>query len=257
MSVQFSKDGAIGYVTLDRPPANSYESSFVEALGDAVRAAADDGDVRVVILRSANEKFFSAGADVKAFTERDPDGNMAMVTRAHEVLNAVAGIGKLFVAQIGGHALGGGLEIALACDLRFAAEGGYRIGLPEATLGLLPGTGGTQRLPRLIGPSRALDLMVSGRTLSPAEAHALGIVDRLVPPGELEQTVLEYARAIAGGAPLAVANIKAAVWKGLELPLDEALALEREHIAPLFASADGREGMQAFVEKRSPNFRGA
>src|SRR5262249_43496824 len=153
-------------------------------MGAAVEAAAADAAVKGVIVRSASKRFFCAGADIKAFLANDTAGNMKMIERGHEALAAIARVPKLFIAPIEGHARGGGLEIALACDLRFGARGTYKLGVPEVTLGLLPGNGGTQRLPRLIGVAKALDLMVTGRAVSPGEAHNLGILNRLFAPGE-------------------------------------------------------------------------
>jgi len=256
VAVTYANDDGVGVITLDRPPANSYEDEFVEELDAAVRAAGADDGVAAVVVRSASERFFSAGADVKTFAGRGDDENMAMVRRAHAALDAMAAQPKVFVAEIGGHALGGGLEIALACDLRFGAEGSYRIGLPEVTLGLLPGTGGTQRLPRLIGRGRALDRMLTGQTMTPREAFDLGVLDRLVPAGELAGTCRDFARTLAQGARLAVAHIKRAVTEGTELPLPDALRVELDLVAPLFASADAHEGMQAFLDKRAPRFGG-
>ncbi len=253
MSVDYSSDGGVGVITLHRPPANSYEFSFVTALGEAVEAAASD---TAVVVRSGLEKFFSAGADVKAFAEGDPQTNAGLARQAHGVLDAIAAARPVFIAEIAGHALGGGLEIALGCDLRFGAEGSYRVGLPEVTLGLLPGTGGTQRLPRLIGRGRALDRMLTGATMTPQEAYDLGVLDRLLPAEELAEHTMSYARSLAQGAPLAIASIKQAVVQGMDLPLREALSNEIDLVAPLFASADGREGMQAFMEKRKPRFTG-
>jgi enoyl-CoA hydratase/carnithine racemase len=245
----------IGWITLDRPPANSYDAAFLEELDAAIGQVAE-AEVSVAVVRSASERFFSAGADVKGFLERSADDNHAMVRRAHQVLNRFAAEPPLFIAAIAGHALGGGYEIALACDIRVAAEGGYRIGLPEVTLGLLPGTGGTQRLPRLIGRGRALELMTTGRTVAPQEAERLGMVDRLVPAGEFEQAVADLAAGLAGGAPLAVAAITRAVNDGLERPLADGLERELEELAPLFASEDAREGMTAFTERRPPSYSG-
>jgi enoyl-CoA hydratase/carnithine racemase len=255
MAVTAEVRDRVGWITLDRPPANSYDAGFLEELDQAIGQVAE-AEVAVAVVRSASERFFSAGADVKAFLERSADDNMVMCRRAHQVLDRFAAEAPLFVAAIAGHALGGGYEIALACDIRVAAEGRYRIGLPEVTLGLLPGTGGTQRLPRLIGRGRALELMTTGRTVTPAEAERLGMVDRLVPAGEFDQAVADLAASLAGGAPLAVAAITRAVNDGLDRPLPDALDRELEELAALFASEDAREGMTAFTEKRPPKFSG-
>jgi enoyl-CoA hydratase/carnithine racemase len=256
MAVTFSTEGGIGTITLDKPPANSYDLEFIAELADAVRAAADDDEVMVVVVRSASERFFSAGADVKAFNENTVEANMEMIQLSHETLSSIATIPKIFIAEINAHALGGGLEIALACDLRFAAEGDYRLGTPEVTLGVLPGNGGTQRLPRLIGWSRALELMVTGRTVTPAEALELGIVNTIFPAGELREKTLEYAHALAAGATKAIGNIKLAVHEGLAVGLEDGLERERELVEALFSSEDGREGIAAFAEKRKPVFSG-
>lgn len=257
MAVEFSSKGGIGFITLDRPPANSYEAGFVSELGDAVAAAANDAEVKAVVVRSALEKFFCAGADIKAFTENSPGANVKMVNASHEVLSSIARIPKIFMAEIGGHALGGGLEIAMACDLRFGAEGEYKLGVPESQLGLLPGNGGTQRLPRLIGWSRALDLMITGRTLSPDEALELGILNRVVPADRLKAETREYASRLATGALKAIGSIKLAVHETLEVPLEHGLERERELMAELFLSEDAKEGLAAFVEKRKPAFTGS
>ena len=257
MAVDFSRDGAIGYITLDKPPANSYDSAMVEEFGDAVQEAGADDAVKAVILRSASDKFFSAGADVKAFMASSPEDNLAMVETSHGALARIAAIPKVFIALIQGHALGGGLELALACDLRFAAQGGYKLGVPEVTLGLLPGNGGTQRLPRLIGASRALELMVTGRQVAPDEALELGIVNRVLPAEEAEAETRAFAEQLAGGATKAIANIKRAVWEGIDRPLEEGLARERELVGELFRSDDAREGLGAFLEKREPAWTGA
>jgi enoyl-CoA hydratase/carnithine racemase len=256
MAVTFAAEDGVGVVTLDKPPANSYDLPFIEELREAVQAAADDDAVKVVVLRSASEKFFSAGADVKAFNENTVEANMDMIRASHETLSSIATIPKVFIAEINAHALGGGLEIALACDLRFAAEGEYRLGTPEVTLGVLPGNGGTQRLPRLIGWSRALDLMVTGRTVTPAEALELGIVNTVFPVDELHEKTLEYARTLSSGATKAIGNIKLAVHEGLSAGLELGLEREREHVEELFRSEDGREGIAAFTEKRKPVFSG-
>jgi enoyl-CoA hydratase len=257
MAVTFSVDEGIGTITLDKPPANSYDLDYVQELDAAVQQAAEDDAVKVVLVRSASEKFFCAGADVKAFQAGPHERNMAMIETSHRTLSSIARIPKIFIAEINGHALGGGLEIPLACDLRFAAEGEYRLGTPEATLGLLPGNGGTQRLPRLIGRSRALDLMITGRTVTPLEAYELGIVDAVFPADQLHEKTLEYAQKLASGAAKAIGNIKLAVNEGIDDGLERGLERERELVEELFLSEDGREGLAAFSEKRQPAFKGA
>ena len=255
MAVTAEVKDRVGWITMDRPPANSYDAAFLEELDRCVGEVAE-AEVAVAVIRSASDKFFSAGADVKAFLERSPEDNMVMCRRAHQVLGRFADEAPLFVAAIAGHALGGGYEIALACDIRIAAEGRYRIGLPEVTLGLLPGTGGTQRLPRLIGRGRALELMTTGRTVGPAEAERIGMVDRLVPAATFDQAVAELAAGLAAGAPLAIAAITRVVNDGLERSLEDALERELQELAALFASEDAREGMTAFTEKRPPSYNG-
>jgi enoyl-CoA hydratase/carnithine racemase len=254
MAVEYAREDSIGFITLNRPPANSYDYGVIEALRRAIEAAAGDADARVVIVRSAIDRFFCGGADIKAFSENSPERNMEMCRLAHNTLGRIAAIPKVFIAQIQGHALGGGLEIPLACDLRFGADGDYFLGVPEVTLGLLPGNGGTQRLPRLIGWSRALDLMVTGRRLAPKEAYQLGILDRLFAREQIEAETRAYAQALVGGSASAIGSIKLAVQQGRELALDEGLRIERELLDGLFRSADGREGVKAFVEKRKPAF---
>jgi enoyl-CoA hydratase/carnithine racemase len=257
VAVDFSVEGAVGYITLDKPPANSYDKAFMEELSAAVDAAAGDDGVKAVIVRSASKRFFCAGADIKAFLANDTAGNMAMIELGHDVLARIATIPKVFIAQVEGHALGGGLEISLACDLRFGARGSYKLGVPEVTLGLLPGNGGTQRLPRLIGASRALELMVTGRQVSPGEAHALGILNHLFAAGDTADQTRSFAERLAAGAAAAIGEIKLATHSGLDAPLADGLARERAGIARLFETADAREGLGAFAEKRRPEFSGA
>ncbi len=243
-----------GTITLDNPPANSYDIDYMRELAEAIDAASADDAVRVVVVRSASEKFFCAGADIKRFLANDLDANMDMIRLAHEALASIARSPKLFVACISGHALGGGLEIALACDVRYAVEGLYRLGTPEVTLGLLPGNGGTQRLPRLIGVGPALELLTTGRTLLPEEARALGLVSQLFADQEAFDEHVTGLRALP---PLALANIKRAVFGGVELPLADGLALERDLMEELFRSDDAREGLTAFSEKRTAEFTGS
>lgn len=254
--VSLTRDGALGIITLNRPPANSYNLAFVRDLAAAVDQIGDDDSIRGVVVKSALAKFFSAGADVKAFGENTHAGNMQMINAEHVALEKIEQTPKIFIAMIAAHCLGGGLEIALACDLRFGGAGDYKLGLPEVTLGLLPGNGGTQRLPRLIGKSKALELMITGRTLTPQEALSHGILDRLISMEELEEQTMGYARRLASGASFAVGCIKQAVNQGMQLPLHEALAYERDLTAQLFKSEDAHEGITAFVEKRNPAYKG-
>jgi enoyl-CoA hydratase/carnithine racemase len=240
---------AVAHVTLDNPPANSYDVEVMRRFAADVDAAIES-DARVVIVRSASEKFFSAGADVKRFLDGDVEANMEMIRTSQAAFRRMAAAEQVFVAHVSGHALGGGLEIALACDVRLAAPGSYKFGTPEVTLGLLPGNGGTQRLTRLLGPSRAMDLLLTGRTFSPEEALDWGLVAALVDADGAR----EYAERLAAGPKLAIAAIKRCVHEGGQLPLDEGLALEAELVERLFRSEDAHEGLTAFVEKRKPQF---
>jgi enoyl-CoA hydratase/carnithine racemase len=243
---------SVAYVTLDNPPANSYDLEVMRHFAADVDEAIGS-DARVVIVRSASEKFFSAGADVKKFLDGDVQSKMEMIRTSQAAFRRMAAAAQVFVAHIAGHALGGGLEIALACDVRLAAPGRYKLGTPEVTLGLLPGNGGTQRLTRLLGPSRAMHLLLTGSTFGPDEALEWGLVSALTD----EDGAREYAERLAGGAKLAIASIKRAVHEGTQLPLDEGLALEGELIERLFRSRDATEGLTAFLEKREPEFVGA
>jgi enoyl-CoA hydratase/carnithine racemase len=243
---------SVAAVTLDNPPANSYDLAVMRKFAADVDAAIGS-DARVVIVRSASEKFFSAGADVKKFLAGDVDTNMEMIRTSQAAFRRMAAADQVFIAHINGHALGGGLELALACDVRLAVPGSYKLGTPEVTLGLLPGNGGTQRLTRFLGPSRAMDLLITGRTFGPAEALEWGLVSALVDADGAR----EYAERLAVGPKLAIAAIKRCVHEGGQLPLEDGLALEAASIERLFRSRDANEGLTAFVEKRNPDFVGA
>jgi enoyl-CoA hydratase/carnithine racemase len=254
--IDLSLHDRVAYITMKRAPVNSYNLSFIQELEEALKIIEDNPQIRVAIIQSGLSGFFSAGADIRVLLNSTKDTNIRMIQSAQRVFSRIADIPKIFVAQINGHALGGGLELALACDFRFAADGNYRIGLPEVTLGLLPGNGGTQRLPRLIGWVRALDLMLSGKLLSPTEAYHLGIVDRLFPADALASETLKFANSLARGAFKAVAAIKLAVRRGMDRPLAEGLALELNLVSALLDTEDAREGLNAFLEKRPPQFKG-
>jgi enoyl-CoA hydratase/carnithine racemase len=255
MAVRLEKEGSVGVIVLDRPPVNSYDYSFLREFGSAVDEARWDEDVAAVVVASASEKFFSAGADVSAFQAGSQRQRAMTALLAHEVFRKLEYSPMVFVAAIAGHALGGGLELALACDLRFGARGSYRIGLPEVTLGLFPGSGGTQRLPRLVGLSRGLDMIVSGETLSPEQAREAGLLDRLYDDGAAcRAAAVEYCAKLAEGPREAIGHAKVVTSVGFGGPLDLGLAMEREAIARIFASADAAEGIQAFSQKRPPQF---
>jgi enoyl-CoA hydratase/carnithine racemase len=257
MAVRLEKQGGVGILVLDRPPANSYDDEFLRSFAGAVDDARADQDIQAVVVTSASEKFFSAGADVGAFAAGSARSRMMTALLAHEAFRKLENTPFVFIAAITGHCLGGGFELALACDLRFAAEGSYQIGLPEVNLGLFPGSGGTQRLPRLVGLSKGLDLIATATTMNPAEAKALGLVDRLFPDAAACRAgALEYAAKLAAGPSVAIGHAKLAITQGYGTPLDVGLAIEREAIGRVFVSADADEGIKAFGEKRKPNFKG-
>ncbi|HYM50782.1 MAG TPA: enoyl-CoA hydratase/isomerase family protein [Candidatus Limnocylindrales bacterium] len=255
VSVSRERDG-IALVHLNRPPANTYNKAFIDDLNAAIDEVRFDESLHAAILVSDLPKFFSAGADINMFRSTSPKTRAMTILHAHEVLLKMEHTPKVFIAAIAGHALGGGLEIALATDFRFAAEGDYRIGVPEVTLGVLPGNGGTQRLPRLIGAQRAMELLLTGKPVDPATAHTLGIVDRLLPADRLLPEAIDFAASLAKGPTAATGEIKTVVKEGVELPLSGALAFERGGIFRLFQTHDAKEGMDAFAEKRKPVWKG-
>lgn len=256
MAVKFEREGAVGSITLDNPPANSYDLEVMSEFSAAVEDALA-GEARVVIIRSAGEKFFCGGADVKKFLEGDVEANMKMIEVSQAAFKRMEDSPVVFIAHVNGHAMGGGLELVLACDLRYANEGSYRLGTPEVTLGLLPGNGGTQRLPRLVGPSRGMELLITGRTFSPDEGLAMGLFGAVFPGETAAADVDKIASRLAAGPPLAIAAIKRCVREGGAGSLAEGLELEAEQVELLFRSDDAREGLTAFVEKRAPEFKGS
>ena len=257
MPVRLEKEGLVGIIVLDRPPANSYDYEFLRQFASAIDDARADADVNAVVVESSSPKFFSAGADVGGFARGTDRSRLMTALLAHETFRKMENTPMVFVAAISGHCLGGGLELALACDLRFAAEGGYQIGLPETNLGLFPGSGGTQRLPRLVGLSKGLDLIANATTMSPSEAKEIGLVDRVFPDaGACREAAIEYAAKLAAGPTVAIGHAKLAITHGYGAPLDVGLAIEREAIARVFASDDAEEGIKAFGEKRKAEFHG-
>ncbi len=257
MPVRLEKEGGVGLLVLDRPPANSYDYAFLRSLAGAIDDARADEDIHAVVVTSASEKFFSAGADVTAFAAGTTRSRVMTALLAHETFRKMENTPFIFIAAIAGHCLGGGFELALACDLRFASEGSYQIGLPETNLGLFPGSGGTQRLPRLVGLSKGMDMILNATTVPPAKAHELGLVDRLFPDAAAcREGAIEYAAKIAAGPSVALGHAKLSITQGFGAPLDLGLALEREAISRVFVSKDANEGIKAFGEKRKADFTG-
>ncbi len=256
--VRYSVRDGVGVLELDAPPANTYTYEMMRQLDDAILSARFDPAVHVVVLRGHGDKFFSAGADIAMLSEADRHFKYCFCLHANETLNRLEHTPKLVIAALNGHAVGGGLEIALAADIRLARKDGGKIGLPEVHLGVLPGTGGTQRLSRLLGRSRAIELMALGTTMTADEAHAAGLVHRVLEHEEFWDEVLAYAAQFVPprGASRAVGLIKRAVVSGSECGFAEGLALERELQQRLFESEDASEGLDAYREKRKPQFRG-
>ena len=251
----------IAVITLTAPPANTYSYEMMRQLDAAVLDARMDEAVHVIVLRGAGEKFFCAGSDIRLLASMTPRYKYYFCLHANETLNRLEQTPKLVIAALNGHAVGGGLEVAMAADLRFARKGAGKIGLPEVGLGVLPGSGGTQRLTRLLGKARALELMVSGRLFEFEEARDLGLVNDVVEAPDAE-SFMDKVRARArefvppARASRAVGLIKRAVQTGAEVAFTEALALERELQQQLFESEDAREGLAANLEKRKPSFKG-
>lgn len=256
--IDYRVENGIAIIELNDPPANTYSYEMMRQLDEAILSARFDDHVHVLIIRGAGEKFFSAGANIKMLSEVSPQFKYNFCLHANETLNRLEHTPKLVIAALNGHTVGGGLEVALACDIRIAKKDGGKIGLPEINLGVLPGTGGTQRLCRLIGKSRALELMVTGRTFSFEEALEMGLINYIFEEGDFFKQVLEYAQQFVppNKASKAAGRIKRAVQSGLEISFAEALALERELQQQLFLSEDAKEGLSAYVEKRMPKFCG-
>jgi len=246
----------VGYIEIGKPKANTYDLAMMREIDEAVEEFRFDENARVVVLTSTVPGFFSAGADIEMLKTSQPDFKAMFCLHFQETLNKFASTPKIVIAAINGHCVGGGLEIALSTDLRMMAKDSGKIGLPEVTLGVLPGTGGTQRLPRLIGSSRALDMMITGKLLTPDEALAIGLVNYVYPKETFAKDVQAYASALAHGPARAVSLIKRSVLEGVEMPLIAGLALERELQNRLFVTEDAKEGLSAFVEKRKPTFKG-
>jgi enoyl-CoA hydratase/carnithine racemase len=255
--VRYRAEEGVAILELNNPPANTYSHEMMLQLDEAILRARFDETVHVLVLRGSGERFFCAGADIRMLSEVTPRFKYYFCLHANETLNRLEQTPKLVIAALNGHTVGGGLEVALAADIRIARRGAGKIGLPEVALGVLPGTGGTQRLSRLLGRSKALEMLVSGRTFSFDEAKEIGLVGQVFEADDFEKKVLEYAREFCPPrkAALAVGAIKRAVVSGLESSFAEGLALERELQQQLFTSEDAREGLAAYGEKRPADFK--
>ncbi len=257
MGVRLEKERGVGVIVLDKPPANSYDYAFLRELAGVIDDLRADDGINAAVVTSSSEKFFSAGADVGYFAKGTSRARAMLALLAHETFRKMENTPLVFIAAITGHCLGGGFELALACDLRFAAEGSYQVGLPETNLGLFPGSGGTQRLPRLVGLSRGMEMILGAETMTPDKAKEAGLVDRIFSDAAAcRQGAIDYAERIASGPSVALGHAKLAVTQGYGTPLDVGLALEREAIARVFVSGDADEGINAFTGKRKPAFKG-
>jgi enoyl-CoA hydratase len=255
--INYRVEAGLAWIEMTDPPANTYTYEMMQQMDAAILQARMDDAAHVIILRGAGEKFFSAGANIKMLASVTPEFKYYFCLHANETLMRLEQTPKLVIAALNGHTVGGGLEIALAADIRLARRDAGKIGLPEVSLGVLPGTGGTQRLSRLIGKSRSIELMATGRTFSFEEAEEIGLVNQVLDRDNFFDEVTAYARQFLppAKAARAVGRIKRAVCSGLEVPLGEGLAIERELQQLLFQSQDAHEGLKAYIEKRKPSFQ--
>lgn len=259
--VQYQAHDGVAVLTLNDPPANTYSYEMMQELDRAILTARMDESVNVIVITGQGDKFFCAGANIQMLSTVTPEFKYYFCLHANETLSRLEQTPKLVIAAINGHCVGGGLEVAMAADIRIARKGAGKLGLPEVSLGVLPGTGGTQRLARLVGKSRAIELMVTGELFDFEKGLELGVVNHVFEGDAIEsfmQAVMTYARqfTLPGKAARAVGRIKRSVQTGAEIPFESALALERELQQQLFQSDDAREGLEAYVQKRPPQFKG-
>jgi enoyl-CoA hydratase/carnithine racemase len=250
--VQIVTEGSLATLTLDNPPVNALSLRLVEAIAAAIAELDDDEDIRAIVL-TGSERAFCAGADVREFAGKSPDAGAATIAAYCALMDRLARSATPTIAAIRGFCLGGGLELALACDFRVAARDA-QLGLPEVTLGLLPGAGGTQILPRLVGPRRGALLCLTGRPVDGERAYEWGLVEEIADSGETLATAAEIGRSLAGNARAAVARLRALLRASLELPLEEGNELERRAFLDALRSPDGGEGLTAFLERRAPRW---
>lgn len=259
--IEYRSSERVATITLNDPPANTYSYEMMLQLDQAILEARMDEMVQVIVITGSGEKFFCAGADIQMLSNVTPTFKYYFCLHANETMLRLEQTPKLVVAAINGHCVGGGLEVALAADLRVARKGAGKMGLPEVSLGVLPGTGGTQRLLRIVGKSKAVELMATGELFDFERGHALGLINQLVETesdSDFRGRVAEYARKFTSPAKaaFAVGRIKRSVQSGGEVSLESGLALERELQQQLFQSEDAKEGLDAYVSKRQAEFKG-
>src|SRR5436190_24014078 len=259
--VQYRVEDGVAVLTLNDPPANTYTHEMMQQLDAGILGARMDQSAHVIVITGGGEKFFCAGANINMLANATPEYKYYFCLHANETLSRLEQTPKLVIAAINGHCVGGGLEIALAADIRIARQNAGKLGLPEVSLGVLPGTGGTQRLARIVGKSKAIELMATGQLFDFERGLELGILNRVLEAETAEQfaqMVHEYAQQFTtpNKAAHAVGRIKRAVQTGSEISFESALALERELQQQLFQSEDAKEGLTAYVEKRKPAFKG-
>lgn len=253
-NISTEMDGDVLIFRLNRPPANAHNLQMIRELEALVTEVRFDDSVKACVMASASDKFFSAGADIQVIRDESGEQVGLLSQTSKEMIMKMRATPKVFVAAVNGHCMGGGLELALSCDVRIAGNGNWKVGLPEVNLGLIPGEGGTQLLGRIVGPSKALMLMVTGESFGPQRATELGLFDELVESERCLPRALEFAHTCANGPAKAIGFMKVALTEGLELPLYEGLAYERHLQNQLFDTADSKEGVRAFLEKRAPRF---
>jgi enoyl-CoA hydratase/carnithine racemase len=252
--LKIKMDGNVCILRLNRPPANAHDLEMVRELETLITAIRFDPNVKAAVMASANPRFFSAGADIEEIRTKSGEYIGLLSQSSKEMMMKMRATPKVYVAAVNGHCMGGGLELALSCDVRFAGRGTWKVGLPEVSLGLIPGEGGTQLAGRIMGPSRALMLMVTGEAFSPERATELGLFDELVDANQVEVKALEFAHKCADGPNKAIGFMKLALTEALELPIYEAFAYERQLQNQLFETPDAKEGVAAFLEKRPPKW---
>jgi enoyl-CoA hydratase/carnithine racemase len=257
-TIEYRVDNGVAVLEINRPPANAYTTELLKELDAAILDARFDENVHAIVITGKLERFFSAGADIKMLAGATLSFKNNFALHGHEVLMRIENTPKIVIAAINGHAQGGGLEIAMACDIRLAKKEGGRIGLPEIGLGVIPGMGGTQRLPRLVGRARALELCTTGKLISFEEGLEMGLIHYIYEKDSFMDEVMDYARqfVVPNKSSFAVGKAKRAIQTGMGLSLPDGLAFERELLAQTFASEDGNEGVKAFFEKRTAQFKG-